>query len=200
MSNKRPISWRSIILTASAFLIVGFLGVLAGNWFVGWRQARANKKLIRNYVPAITNDFSRGQQFPNVDLIDIDGDPVNTDSFIGLKKTAFIFLAPGCDPCHDVVQLWSRFVDRIPSDLQVIGICNGGYESGRKYIQEEEFPYPAYFDTAHTFAKDYRVYQYPNVMGLTGDGRIAFVNRGLYGQFNPLDAYEMISESAGELQ
>lgn len=43
-------SLKTQILIYGGFLIVGFIGVMAGNWFISWRQAEAKAQYAKRFT------------------------------------------------------------------------------------------------------------------------------------------------------
>ncbi len=191
MSEEIRITRRNLILLGFAVLAVAFLGVLAGNWFMEMRQARKydNRMSMRRHASALIKE---GDQFPSVELIDLNSESANTDFLVEGHKTVIITLEPGCEPCALVAEEWQQYADDIPHDLDIFGITNVDARQALEYKEKTGFPFPVYCDTARTFTTVYGLEAFPTVIGLDDVGRVSFVSEGWPGGLSPIDAYEKI--------
>ncbi len=175
-------------------IIIAFVGVLSGSWFINWKNSNVEADNLYNDIPVIKTLFNKNDPFPTLDLIDINGKQIESNNIFQTSHTIVLFLAPGCEPCCDAISYWKIFYNKLPEGFQLIGLCQSELESGQSYILESGFPFPVYFDTSYTLSINFEVNQFPNVMGVFNSGKIAFLNRGLYGDFSPLDACNLIKE------
>jgi hypothetical protein len=188
-------NFKSVILVSIGFLIVGLIGVFAGHWFVNWRQVQANERRAESYMVKSEGLLSENDLFPYVSLINSARLSVNTHDVIAGRKTVVLFISPGCKPCTDAIKLWAPYLDKLPPDFNVIGIVNASYEYASDYLSEAGFPYPFYCDTGFVFLTEYGINGYPRCIGIDDNGRIAFLFRGPFSAFTPLDAYKRLKNN-----
>ncbi|HWR81719.1 MAG TPA: redoxin domain-containing protein [Candidatus Deferrimicrobium sp.] len=183
------------ILIGLGIMVTGFVGVLAGYKFVAWRQGLVTLQSTNIQSPQEVGLFNRGEMFPDVKLVDLNGDSVNTHDFIREKKTVVMFLTVGCTPCTDAINLWKTYADRFPGNMLIVGICAGERESAKAYSEETGFPFSLYCDTDFTFMAKYKIRRFPSFVGLTENGVIAFLQHGFRADFDPLDVVTAISSN-----
>ena len=184
-----------IVLTVFGFLAAGFIGIVGGNLFMNWKNAKAAAAVDQKFFSESEEILQPGDPFPELDLIDCDGITHHSTEIIRGSMTVILFISPECRPCAEAAELWSSYKDNLPTDLRVIGIANGDFEYACEYAKENNFPYPFFCDINHVLAVDYGINRYPAAMGFDEQGRVAFTNRGLFNDLNPLDAYKLILES-----
>lgn len=193
MSTSAKISTKSVILLGALFIAVAFIGVLAGNWFVGLRRAKAFNEARPGMRPWTECKLHEGDVFPSVELLGLDGNPIITDSIIPGKKSIMLFLSISCHPCTEAIESWKEYEDKLPPDLQIFGICCTDYEYAEVYKKKTGFPFPLYCDTANRFPKHFGLRAFPSMVGLNEDGRIIFVRTGWSGDFSPPDVLELMA-------
>jgi peroxiredoxin len=193
MPEEIKITRTSLILYGLAVLVVAFLGVMMGSWVIGKRQAGAYERWT-SAGRSSPMAFKKGDRFPSIDLIDLEGKPINTALLISGHKTVIITLSPGCEPCASMVNEWNQYADKIPPDLKIIGITNLGAGQALAYRNETGFPFQIYCDTAHVLSAVYGLEAFPTMVGLDMAGRVSFVGEGWLDGFTPLDAYREITE------
>ncbi|MCP4703992.1 MAG: peroxiredoxin family protein [candidate division Zixibacteria bacterium] len=185
-------SWKSKILIYGGFLIVGFIGVMAGNWFMNWRHAEAKAEFANKYKYKSDIMLKQNDVFPEVFLLNSDGDVVNSHDIFRGKNTAIMFISPSCSPCAKAVEEWSTFYDKLPQDFQIIAITCGSLIQTSEYLEEYDFPYQYFCDTGYVLVKDYGINRYPNIMCLSGNIQIVELYNSPYNEFTPFSAYDLI--------
>ncbi|MEW6412915.1 MAG: redoxin domain-containing protein [Candidatus Zixiibacteriota bacterium] len=194
MSDNQKPSIKSIILYGIAIIVVAFVGVLAGNWFVSWRQERqwaeqeayaeANRSLLRINEP-----------FPTEQLYDLDGNAISTEQLIAGKPLLILFIAPGCEPCKNALDVWTPEIAGISDRATVIGIAAGDVDDVAAYKAKLGLQFPIYCDVDYLFPQQYDIINFPSIVGVTSDGLVGFVKHGYRGDFSLDDAYDLFSQS-----
>jgi len=185
----------SLVLIGLAVIAVAFLGVTAGLWFVNWRQDQAYDQQVQAMRHGEGSLFQPGDFFPAVELVDLSGNSDNIAVLAHGQKTLMLLMSIGCDPCTEAIQTWKQDADKSPSDLQVLGICQGDFEYAQVYKKKTGFPFPLYCDTGHVFPAECGLDVFPSVVGLTADGRVAFLREGRHADITLLDAYDLITQA-----
>lgn len=188
-------SWKTKILIYGGFLIVGFIGVMAGNWFINWRQAEAKAEYSKRYNSQNSITLKQNDIFPEISLINSDGYIVSSHDILKGQNTAIMFISPSCHSCAEAVEMWSTFFDKLPPDFQVIAITPAYLADANEYLAGHDFPYPFFCDTGYVLIKDYGVNRYPGIMCINTNIQIVEPYNSPYNDFSPLDAYELIKTS-----
>jgi thiol-disulfide isomerase/thioredoxin len=191
MSREIRITRRELILYSIAFLVVAFVGVLLGNWFITSHQARAYERQVLTRPPA-TATIKSGDIFPAMELTDLDGRSVSTSALINGHKTLLILLSPGCEPCALAIAEWQEYKNKIPDDLSIIGVVNIEPDPALLYISDNGFPFSVFCDTANILAVDYGLVGFPTIVGIDDKGKVIFISEGWQEGFSPLKAYKLI--------
>jgi peroxiredoxin len=194
MTENIKISRRDFILYGLAILIFAFLGVVMGNWYISNRQARNYDRQIQNARPHSVASIKSGDEVPSLEMLDLNGKPVNLQLLTGGSKTLIITLSQGCEPCALTIAEWNEQVDKIPPDLKIIGISNSAPDQARAYADETGFHYAIYCDTAHVLASDYGLEAFPTVIGVDKTNHVSFISEGWLEGFTPLEAYKIIDK------
>lgn len=187
-------NWKSVLVVGIGFFVVAFIGIVAGSWFVNYRSAQAYSERGPKYKPIDNCLLKENDLFPDLTLLDIDGNQVNGQDIFHGNITAVMFIEPGCDPCKLAMKYWSSFKDNLPTNFDIVAISGTGGEYLMKYLKESEFPYPVYSDTAHRFVIDYGMNGFPSVVGVGSDGKVAFPFSHIHGDFSPIDVYMAINK------
>ena len=82
-------SWMTKILIYGGFLIVGFGGVMAGNWFINWRHAEANTQYQNKYSGQNGVLLKKNDIFPEISLIDSDGQIISSHDILKGHKHGY---------------------------------------------------------------------------------------------------------------
>ena len=192
--TQPKLSQKTIFLTAAGFLVVGVIGVLAGHWFVNWRQAEAKAGMYKAAADLPQPTVNEGDLFPNVSLTDANGQAITMEQIVNGKNTAIIYMSPTCGACNTIVRMWSLYKDKLPVDFQVVMISQGHPLLTSDYVKEKEFPYAYYSDSSKTLTKEYNFMRYPRAFGITANGHLAFIKHGPFDEFNPLEAADLIKQ------
>ncbi|MDH3891972.1 MAG: hypothetical protein OEV49_12900 [candidate division Zixibacteria bacterium] len=109
--------------------ILGFVGV-AGGIYLGYaltgtspqQRIPADWEMEIEPDPRVQPAFQAGDLFPPVNCVSMAGDTVNFSEVIDGRPTAFVFAAPGCEPCYNLLKFWVEKVDpmMIPNGQLVI--------------------------------------------------------------------------------
>lgn len=197
MGENPGISVKAAVLYGLAIIVVAFIGVVLGSWFVEWKQSR-------NLPAAVGLDewqsinrslLKEGDPFPVEELLDMDSNVVTTDSVIPGKKTLVLFLSPGCEPCAMAIEAWKKSVDTAPEDLALIGIAAGDLADVRAYRDQHEIPFPVYCDSYMLYAQQYEITAFPTLIGLNEAGQVKLVWHGYNDRYTLINYYKAVSGS-----
>ncbi len=192
--NTRP-SVKSIVLYGIAIIVVAFIGVLAGNWFVQWRSGQQSSGYPPDSWEAANRSLLRkGELFPNENLTDLDSNTVNIESLLAGHKTLILLISPGCEPCELAIKDWIEAADDVGTEYGIIGIGVGEVEDIQAYKEKTSFPFPLYADVDYLYPQQYDLISFPTMVGLTADSKVALVLHGYREDVSLTDACSMIDD------
>jgi hypothetical protein len=110
--------------------IVGLIGV-AGGIYLGYALTGTSRQpsIPSDWPqplepdPRVQPSFHAGDLFPQVDCLSMEGDTINFSEIIDGRPTAFIFAAPGCEPCYNLIKFWVENIDPILIPNAQLVIC-----------------------------------------------------------------------------
>ncbi|MDH3937070.1 MAG: peroxiredoxin family protein, partial [candidate division Zixibacteria bacterium] len=163
------------ILVGLGIIAAAFVGLVAGNEYVGWRLGSAAVKGSGPGNPHEVGLLKAGEMFPDVELFDLEGNRVSTHQFIGKKSTVVMFMIVDCAPCTQAIDQWKTYTDTLSADLQLVGICVAEVKQARAYSEESDIPFALYCDTDLSFHSNYEISRFPSLVGLSANGDIEFM-------------------------
>jgi len=193
MATNASLSKKAMILYGLAIIAVAFIGVVAGNWFVQWRQEKPVEITLENWEINNSSALKKGDLFPDEQLVSLEGDTVMATSIFGGQKTLILFIATGCHACGMAVESWKKEVDNLPADVLVWGIGVGAVDGLRAYKESTGFPFPLYCDVDIMYAQQYDLSTFPSVVGLDTDGKVAVIMQGFAHEYGLNDYCEYMS-------
>ena len=192
MADVNKLSVKTMIIYAAVVMVVAFVGVVAGNWFVEWRRGSSDGPSIEGWLADNRSALLMGDEFPNEEVMALDGTIDSTGNLVRGSKTLVLFLSPGCKPCEMAIEMYKEEFDQLSPEVRVIGLCTGDTTEARAYQAETGFPFPMYCDQYYLFAQQYDVSQFPSMAGVTADGRVSFLVHGFRDDFKLADAFDFI--------
>ncbi len=136
---------------------------------------------------------------------DPDGNPVQFSSLLGEKPVILNFWSSKCPPCRQEMpdfeaayQKWGDAVHFVMVDS--IGALGETEELGRKWIEDQGFTFPVYYDTEQDAMGAYGVTRFPSSYFIDAAGNITAVAQGMLNAENLQKGIDMITSSgpAGE--
>jgi peroxiredoxin len=166
--------------------------VVAGRWYVDWKQSRAYDQQLKAMRHGRGSLLKPGDPFPDVEVVGLNGSPSGTLKIVEDQTTLLLLVSVGCEPCTEMINTWKQDLNDLPSDVQVIGICQGDPEYAEVYMKKTGFPFLLYCDTGYVFPSKYGLDVFPSMVGLTADGLIAFLFEGRHATISLLDGSDLI--------
>ena len=195
MAEKLEINVKTAVIYGLAVIAVAFIGVIAGNWFVQWRNPGYQPPSPADWQATNRSSLNEGDQFPVENLCDLDSNIVNVADLIGKQTTLLLFVAPGCEPCKMAIDSWKQEVDDLAGRVTVLGIAAGEVTEVAAYAKKTEFPFPIYCDVDLLYVQQYDLTSFPTVVGLNDSGQVSCVLHGFNSDFDLTDAAELVDKS-----
>ena len=194
MADKIEINAKTAVIYGLAVIAVAFVGVIAGNWFVPWRNPGYQMPSPADWQVNNRSLLNQGDQFPVESLYDLDSNIVNVADLIGQQTTLLLFVAPGCEPCKMAIASWKEEVDDLAGRVTVLGVAAGEVAEVVAYVKETEFPFPMYCDVDLLYVQQYDLTSFPTVVGLNDSGQVSCVLHGFNSDFGLVDAAELVNK------
>ena len=111
---------------------------------------------------------------PDFSVVDAEGRPVNLTDFFG-KPIVLNFWASWCGPCKMEMPDFQKAWEQYGSDVHflMVNLTDGAretVETADRYIDEQGFTFPVYFDTRSSAAITYGVMSIPTTYFINADG------------------------------
>jgi len=200
MTKNASLSKKAMILYGLAIIAVAFIGVVAGNWFVQWRQERPPEVTPETWEISNRSMLNKGDLFPDEQLVNMEGDTVMAASIFGGRKNLVLFIATGCEACGMAIDSWKKDVDDLPADVFVWGMGVGGVDGLRAYKEETGFPFPVYCDIDIMYPQQYDLGTFPTVIGLDAEGKVALIMQGYSQKYGLQDYCDYLSKVEQEVE
>ena len=138
-------------------------------------------KLSESYSPEESKSGSLGEsstveQAPDFTVLDTGGNEVSLSDFIG-KPVVVNFWATWCSPCKSELPAFETAAEKYGEDVVflMVNLTDGArdtVEKVTKFVEDNEYSFPLYFDTEYSAAIAYSVYSIPMTVLINADGSL----------------------------
>jgi thiol-disulfide isomerase/thioredoxin len=137
--------------------------------------------------------------FPVLDLVDLDGHPVQSESFRGHELLVNFFFAE-CAPCVEEIPALNEFA-RLNPDLRVLAITFDEAQIARQFAEDRGFEWPIVAN-AQEFIFSAGIYSFPSLVLVGQDGVFLGIQSGGVDKINEKErtSVEDVASLVGSLR
>lgn len=159
------------LLSFALIIAVATIGykILANNYNQEEVSIEDNKKALKQ-----ANDF---------EVVDSEGNKVKLSDFFG-KPIVVNFWATWCMPCKEELPEFEEAYKKYNQNIEFLMVnLTDGYndtvDSAKKFIKENNYDFPLYFDTEYSASNTYKIYSIPQTLFIDKDGNILQSYKGM---------------------
>lgn len=167
----------------AVLILLGFVVYGAYDYWQGRQAAElaAEQESEKSAGGAYETGIQLGQQAPDFQLDDLDGNPYSLSELRG--KVVFVnFWATWCPPCRVEMPHMQQVYEEHGGDVVILGVnmtpSESSQETVRSFIQDQSLSFPIVLDEEGQVKDRYRVISYPTTYVLDQDGIIRQIYRG----------------------
>lgn len=133
---------------------------------------------------------------PDFTVLDSEGNEVKLSELIG-KPMVLNFWASWCSPCKSEMPEFNKVYEELKDEINfvMVDMVDGQRETmekGKKFVEEEGFSFPTYYDTKSDAAYTYGIRSIPTTFFIDKDGYIVTGARGAIDEKTLRKGIEMI--------
>jgi thiol-disulfide isomerase/thioredoxin len=126
-------------------------------------------------------------QLPDIEVMDIDQNPISLSELNGEKLTVIDFWATWCKPCVTAIRKLNSIYEELgPLGIQFVGVNVDGPRNQSKvkpFAKSLNIKYPIVLDPDQDLVNEFHVTAFPTLIVLNKKGKKVFIHEG----FNPGD-------------
>lgn len=148
------------------------------------------------FVSVATEDEPKGKPVPTVNIIDVDGKPINTSEIANDGNPVIInFWATWCSPCkrelNAINDLYPDWQEETGVKIIAVSIDDERTKNRVKpYINSSGWEYEIWMDTNHDFKRAMGVNNVPHTFVIDGNGKIVYEHNN----YSPGDENKLYEE------
>jgi hypothetical protein len=170
--------------TLAVLLVAVVVGSLVGRWVLERNHKAELDRRARAVVSGEGSALRPGAPFPDIRLVQRSGGITSTGQLVRGSAALVVFAGRNCGACAESLSAWSSAPDRFPAPVRRFVIIAGDPDPAAIGAAAAGIDWPIYGDAADEFGTRYDLNVFPTVVGVTADGRIAFVRHGVGGDFD----------------
>ena len=139
---------------------------------------------------------------PDMTVLTADGDEVKLSSFRG-QPIILNFWSSWHGPCKSQLQMFQEKYDELDDDVVLLAVClvdgkTETLETGKVYMKENGYTFPAYFDTSNLATEVYGATAIPTTFFIAADGAVLGYAAGLLTEEEFDEGIQRITSSVSE--
>ena len=147
--------------------------IMMGTMFViGCSKNKDVAETVKENKTETVKEASSGNEMPALTLTDLEGKTFDSKSLLGNgKKTLFVVAAEWCPHCNAEMPHIQQFYDENKDKVNVVVVftnANSSLEATKKYISENGYTVPAYYDADATVLNGLKVKGFPFNLKVNG--------------------------------
>jgi len=140
--------------------------------------------------------YNREISAPDFTVFDAQGNEVNLSDFAG-KPVVLNFWASWCPPCKAEMPHFDKVYKEVKDDVvfMMVDLVDGQRETqekGQKYVTDQDYTFPVYFDNEQNAAYIYGISSIPTTLFIDGKGNIIASREGILEEATLKAAVELI--------
>ena len=147
--------------------------IMMGTMFaIGCSKNKDVAETVKENKTETVKEASSGNEMPAFTLTDLEGKTFDSKSLLGNgKKTLFVVAAEWCPHCNTEMPHIQQFYDENKDKVNVVVVftnANSSLEATKKYISENGYTVPAYYDADATVLNGLKVKGFPFNLKVNG--------------------------------
>lgn len=172
---------KTILLAAAFALFIG-IAVFAYNTLGKKVPPQNNIYITRDGSEVSQTGQDEKIKAPDFTVLDMDGNSVKLSELFG-KPIVLNFWASWCSPCKSEMPEFNEVYGEVGEEItfMMVDLVDGQRETkekGARYIKEQDFSFPVYFDTEQDAANTYGIMSIPTTIFIDKDGYIVTGAKG----------------------
>jgi len=164
----------SIVIFAAFLVIAYFAYTTLSNNYKTKSEAQLSASTSK---PEVEKEKS-----PDFTAYDMQGNKVKLSDYLG-KPIVLNFWASWCPPCKGEMPTYNKVYEEVKESVvfMMVDLVDGQRETqakGQKYIEDQGFSFPVYFDNDQQAAKAYGITAIPTTIFIDSQGRIIDSHQG----------------------
>ena len=139
---------------------------------IGCSKNKDVAETVKENKTETVKEASSGNEMPALTLTDLEGKTFDSKSLLGNgKKTLFVVAAEWCPHCNTEMPHIQQFYDENKDKVNVVVVftnANSSLEATKKYISENGYTVPAYYDADATVLNGLKVKGFPFNLKVNG--------------------------------
>lgn len=169
-----------LILGIAAFVVLIAGAVILYNTLSEKYEPEVETESVENEVE---EDEVVLKKAPDFTVYDIDGNPVSLSDFAG-KPVVLNFWASWCPPCKGEMPEFQKLYDELKDEVHFVMVdmvddAQETVESGSKFIKDNGYTFPVYYDTDYDAAITYQARSLPMTFFIDEEGNFITGHMGM---------------------
>ena len=147
--------------------------IMMGTMFaIGCSKNKDVAETVKENKTETVKEASSGNEMPALTLTDLEGKTFDSKSLLGNgKKTLFVVAAEWCPHCNTEMPHIQQFYDENKDKVNVVVVFSNvrsSLDAVKKYITENGYTIPVYYDADGTILEGFRIESFPFNLKING--------------------------------